>query len=253
MHPMTLMLLFSLALHLAFILIFQPAGRVEPRDAVVIEAHLLPMKASPPAPIILAAAPPNSVLTPQQTTPTPTPSPTPLPDSIAAPIQIQPVPALATHPQLPEPTSLPEPTNTALPTPAPHQQRAQAVPSQAEPINTHYTPSKVTDLPSLPIEFDANWYSARQVDVHPKAIGKVEPIYPEEAKRRNQQGSLLLLLKIDEKGRVWSAEVVVATPPEVFNEAALAAFREARFTPAMRDGRPVRYLAHMRVEFTLQD
>jgi protein TonB len=105
----------------------------------------------------------------------------------------------------------------------------------------------------LPIDIDTNWYQARQVDVHPKAIGVIEPAYPEEAKRRNIEGTLKLMLKIDDLGRVQSAEVVEATPPGVFDEAALAAFRGAHFRPAMRDGRPVRYQAYMRVEFKLKD
>jgi protein TonB len=52
---------------------------------------------------------------------------------------------------------------------------------------------------------------------------------------------------------VQSAEVVEATPPGVFDKAALAAFRDARFTPAMKDGRPVRYQAYIRVDFKLED
>lgn len=110
-----------------------------------------------------------------------------------------------------------------------------------------------TGLPSLPIGIDTQWYLARQVDRQPKAIGLIEPVYPEEAKRRDIEGTLKLMLKIDGSGRVLSAEVVEATPPDVFDEAALAAFRDARFNPAMKDGRPVRYQAFIRVDFKLVD
>ena len=54
--------------------------------------------------------------------------------------------------------------------------------------------------PSLPIGIDTTWYVARQVDHHPKVIGVIEPAYPEEAKRRNIEGSLKLMLKIDDLG-----------------------------------------------------
>jgi protein TonB len=110
-----------------------------------------------------------------------------------------------------------------------------------------------TGLPSLPIGIDTHWYLARQVDKQPKAIGSIEPVYPDEAKRRDLEGTLKLMLKIDDLGRVLSAEVVEATPPGVFDKAALAAFRDARFTPAMKDGRPVRYQAYIRVDFKLED
>ena len=105
----------------------------------------------------------------------------------------------------------------------------------------------------MPIGIDTNWYLARQVDNQPKAIGQIEPTYPEDAKRRNIEGTLKLMLKIDDLGRVQSAEVVEATPPDVFDEAALTAFRGAHFRPAMKDGRSVRYQAYIRVEFKLKD
>ena len=110
-----------------------------------------------------------------------------------------------------------------------------------------------TGLPSLPIGIDTQFYLARQVDKQPKAIGSIEPVYPEEAKQRDIEGTLKLMLKIDDLGRVMSAEVVEATPADVFDKAALAAFRDARFTPAMKDGRPVRYQAYIRVDFKLVD
>ena len=110
-----------------------------------------------------------------------------------------------------------------------------------------------TGLPSLPIGIDTQFYLARQVDKQPKAIGSIEPVYPEEAKQRDIEGTLKLMLKIDDLGRVMSAEVVEATPADVFDKAALAAFRDARFTPAMKDGRPVRYQAFIRVDFKLED
>ena len=110
-----------------------------------------------------------------------------------------------------------------------------------------------TGLPSLPIGLDTQWYLARQVDKQPKVIGTVELIYPEQAKRSDIEGTLKLMLKIDDLGRVLSVEVVEATPPDVFDKAALSAFREARFSPAMKDGQPVRYQAYIRVDFKLED
>jgi protein TonB len=105
----------------------------------------------------------------------------------------------------------------------------------------------------LPIGIDTNWYLAQQVDKHPKAIGAIEPTYPDDAKQRDIEGTLKLMLKIDDLGRVQSVEVVEAKPSGVFEEAAIEAFRNARFRPAMKEGRPVRYQAYMRVDFKLKD
>jgi len=93
---------------------------------------------------------------------------------------------------------------------------------------------------------------ARQVDQHPRAIGEITPEYPEAARLRGQEGSLKLMLKIDDLGRVREVEVVEATHPGVFDAAALQAFRAGRFHPALKDGRPVRYQATIRVEFKLE-
>jgi len=84
-------------------------------------------------------------------------------------------------------------------------------------------------------------------------MDSIVPNYPDQARRRNQEGSLKLRVKIDDLGRVRDVEVVEADLPGVFDEAALDAFRNARFHPAMKDGRPVRYQAYIRVVFKLRD
>ena len=108
-------------------------------------------------------------------------------------------------------------------------------------------------LPALPLGVDDTWYQARQVDVQTRVIGRIAPAYPDAARRRSQEGTLRAMLKIDDLGRVQSVEVVEAQPPGVFEEAALEALRQARFRPAMKDGRPVRFQATLRVDFKLED
>jgi protein TonB len=114
-------------------------------------------------------------------------------------------------------------------------------------------PAATPALPTVPLGVDTTWYQTRQVDSQPRALMRVEPRYPEQARRRNLEGSLKLMLKIDDLGRVQSAEVVEANPPGVFEETALEAFRKVRFQPAMKDGRPVRIQAYYRVDFKLED
>ena len=95
------------------------------------------------------------------------------------------------------------------------------------------------------------WYRVRQVDVRPQALGPIDPAYPEGASSQGLEGAVKLRLKIDEAGRVQEAKVVEAAPPGVFDAAALAAFAAARFTPASKDGRPVRYEGFYQVAFEL--
>ncbi len=114
-------------------------------------------------------------------------------------------------------------------------------------------PTSAPALPTAPLGVDTTWYQVRQVDSQPRALTRVEPRYPEQARRRNLEGTLKLMLKIDDLGRVQSAEVVEADPPGVFEETAQEAFRKIRFQPAMKDGRPVRIQAYYRIDFKLED
>jgi periplasmic protein TonB len=237
-EPIILGLLLSACLHLAAIFVIQPSpgsGRIR---TVVINARLE------------TAASPTKTETPVQTESTKIPPRQTLEASQPAMlVGGQPSPDKLPVPQAPPNVAEVKTPITAAP-PAPP--AGNGSPSAA-PGSPSVGPATASSLPSLPLGIDTTWYQARQVDVHPKAVGRVSPAYPLEARRRNQQGTLKLILKIDELGRVMSAEVAEADPPGVFEEAALEAFRNARFQPAMKDGRPVRALVYYRVDFRLED
>ena len=103
-------------------------------------------------------------------------------------------------------------------------------------------PDTVSAVPSLGLG---------ELDRSPRPIGEVMPVYPEAAGSRS--GSVVLRLVIDEHGVVERAEVVVARPAGLFEEAARAAFLAARFEPGLRAGRPVRSEMTIEVEFTAEE
>lgn len=245
--PITLGLLLSAALHLAVLVLIQPTpGGGAPRT-LVLNARLEGPPASP------AEAPPAAEETPPQETPPPSLPEPPLPQTPPpqpVPVMTSPVPAPVS---LPLPPASPEPVR---PAPTPAATTASTAPPSGAPAaipSPRVGPAAGSSLPSLPLGIDPTWYAARQVDSQPKAIGIIQPEYPEEARRVNLEGSVKLMLKIDELGRVKEAEVVESIPPGAFDGAALKAFRDAVFRPAMKDGRPVRYQAYMRVDFKLED
>ena len=96
---------------------------------------------------------------------------------------------------------------------------------------------------------DLTYYSARDVDVQPRALREIVPDYPEGADRQHLSGKVRLQLKLEADGRVSDIEVVSATPADAFNESALRAFRDARFAPAQKNGRPVRALVMIEVVY----
>jgi protein TonB len=97
-----------------------------------------------------------------------------------------------------------------------------------------------TPAAAITSSVDLTYYSAREVDVQPRALREVVPDYPADADHQQLSGRVRLGLKLEADGRVSDIEVVSANPPDIFDESALKAFRTARFVPAQKNGRPVR-------------
>ncbi|MDO9006924.1 MAG: TonB family protein, partial [Thiobacillus sp.] len=153
----------------------------------------------------------------------------------------RPTPApITSAPSAPAPIIPPPPVEAAAP-----DQTApdQPPPPAAAPAATPPPAAAITSA------VDLTYYSAREVDVHPRALGQVVPDYPADADRRRVSGKLLLQLKLQADGRVSDLAVLSASPPGVFDESALQAFRTARFTPAQKNGRPVRALVQIEVVY----
>ncbi len=92
----------------------------------------------------------------------------------------------------------------------------------------------------IPLSRDPTYYPARQLDVYPQLLAPVKLDYPDRAVAQNLDGKLLLLLLIDEYGVVNEASVVEAQPEGYFEAAALLVFRATRFSPAQKQGLPVK-------------
>jgi protein TonB len=78
------------------------------------------------------------------------------------------------------------------------------------------------------------------------------PDYPLAARRRNETGTALLHVELDEKGQVVAATVLESSGHPRLDEAALAAVRRWRCTSAQRHGQAVRATARQAFNFVLQ-
>ncbi len=84
----------------------------------------------------------------------------------------------------------------------------------------------------------------------PVVIHRVEPDYPDEARKARFQGSVLVYVEVDEQGRIRS--VRIEKPAGLgLDEKAIEAVKQWRFRPATRDGRPVAVPARIDVSFHL--
>ncbi len=100
--------------------------------------------------------------------------------------------------------------------------------------------------PGLPPAPD--YFAGGQLDPGPRPLEDVDPTYPEEAKQ--QEGSVVLRLLINEAGRVDNAAVVRAYPAGLFERSALEAFGKAKFSPGRMLGVAVKSQITIEVMFT---
>jgi len=87
--------------------------------------------------------------------------------------------------------------------------------------------------------------------VRPVLLVKVEPVYPEVARRAGLSGKVTVSAVIGLEGGVESAEVLASTNP-LFDRAALDAVRKWRYRPATMSGRPVRVYFTVVVDFLVR-
>jgi protein TonB len=83
-----------------------------------------------------------------------------------------------------------------------------------------------------------------------KAVSKPPPAYPPIAKAARAQGTVTVQILVDESGRVVSASAVSGHP--LLQQAAVAAARQARFSPTLLSGQPVKVSGVITYNFVLQ-
>ncbi|MBV9923469.1 MAG: TonB family protein [Acidobacteria bacterium] len=83
-----------------------------------------------------------------------------------------------------------------------------------------------------------------------KAISKPQPAYPPIAKAARAAGTVTVSIVVDEQGRVISASAVSGHP--LLQQAAVAAARQARFSPTLLSGQPVKVSGVITYNFVLQ-
>ncbi|HEX6692835.1 MAG TPA: energy transducer TonB [Burkholderiales bacterium] len=86
----------------------------------------------------------------------------------------------------------------------------------------------------------APYLLSKELDVKPAAQSHVQPAYPNDAYLRDITGRVVVRLFINEEGAVEKAVIVLAEPPGHFEEAVERAFLATRFSPGMKQGRPVK-------------
>lgn|GEM_PF-3129290 len=70
----------------------------------------------------------------------------------------------------------------------------------------------------------------------PQLIKKVNPIYPEEAKKKGLEGVVILEAETDPFGNIVRTQILRSVPE--FDQAAIEAVRQWKYAPAIINGKP---------------
>lgn len=84
-----------------------------------------------------------------------------------------------------------------------------------------------------------------------QVLSRTLPAYPGMARNRQIEGWVMVEITVDRNGGVRNPRVVQASPPGVFDQAAVEAIQRWRFKPALREGAPVEQRVRQKVNFHL--
>jgi len=89
-------------------------------------------------------------------------------------------------------------------------------------------------------------------DDPPQPLSQIAPLYPEIAQEAGIEGTVVVQVFIDKKGRVQDTVILKGIPNTGLDEAAIKAIRKTRFRPAKQRERPVGVWISIPVNFRLK-
>ena len=89
-------------------------------------------------------------------------------------------------------------------------------------------------------------------DDPPQPLSNIRPVYPEIAQEAGIEGTVVVQVFIDKKGRVQDTIILKGIPNTGLYEAAVKAIRKTRFRPAKQRERPVGVWISIPVNFRLK-
>ena len=168
--------------------------------------------------------------------------------------QSAPVPRAAEAPEPPPET----PDAPPLPVPRPFEPPRPDAPREEMQTPERMPEEEKPEEKSVPAESPQTAESASaapkqaRVDAPPKPRRAIRPDYPMGARRRGEQGDVVLEIRVDETGAVANVAVAESCGFRELDEAAVRAARGARFTPAKSGQTPVASTARLTLSFRLK-
>ena len=210
--------------------------------------------------------------------PEPAPSfepPTPIepapPIELPKPVEPVPQPNLPDKPSFldalkppPEPEPEPEPAPDTMDIPLPAASPTVAPAPAPTPSATQYaaapTPGRPTEQAQLLPAGEGGDSGGGggggingRLDVHPSLDRAIKPNYPIGARRKGEEGTVILDVSVTADGHASAVSLVSSSGFPELDKAAEHAAEQARFKPGARGGRPVDSAARLTIIFRLRD
>jgi len=88
------------------------------------------------------------------------------------------------------------------------------------------------------------------VEVQPAPIKRVDPVYPDLARKAGVEGKVFVKVLVDREGKVKKA--IIMTGPEIFHEVTIAAAMQWVFKPAIQRDKPIAVWVALPFQFRLR-
>ena len=139
--------------------------------------------------------------------------------------------------------------------------------SPPEPVSAHarkaevLQPETISTMAEMPhetaaaesIEQDAALEEDKGVMTEAVATGTFHPTYPRISKRRGEEGTVMLTVRVLNDGSVGKADILQSSGFRRLDEAAVKGALQTTFTPAVRLGHPVESSTRLSYTFRLTD
>jgi protein TonB len=165
-------------------------------------------------------------------------APPPPPETLVKPV-VSPPQVFVPKPMMQLPS--PGPTQVALETPPPTAPLVQAVAPAPEAPVAAAAPAATAPSSS----------AVEGGDLSSQVLAAKPPVYPVEARRAREQGTVKLLVLVGPDGRVSDVAVSSSSGSKRLDQAALSAVKRWRWSPIKRDGAPVAVRGTVTIPFVL--
>lgn len=122
------------------------------------------------------------------------------------------------------------------------------VPDNGNVANSKTAPTPETKEPP-PVDYN-RVFNPSEVDQKARIVSKPSPEYTEEARQNQVTGTITLRMVFSASGAVTNIRALTSLPYGL-TEKAVAAARGIKFTPAMKDGRPVSQYIQVEYNFNI--